>query len=52
VAPYGVQELQAINSMFIAKDARIKQLEALPPAPIFSKPIAKLHYELAKEFEK
>ncbi len=52
VAPYGVQELQAVNSMLIAKDARIKELEAIPPAPIFVKSIAKLYYNLAIEFEK
>jgi N-acetyl-anhydromuramyl-L-alanine amidase AmpD len=49
---YEVLELQVVKAKLKAKDARIKELESQPSAPAFTKPIAKLHYQLAQEFEK
>lgn len=51
VESYGILEFQLVKSKIIAKDQHIHELEQIPPAPVFTKPIAKLHYELAKEFE-
>ena len=48
---YNILELQEVKSKLSAKDGHIHDLEQIPPAPVFTKPIAKLHYELAKEFE-
>lgn len=48
---YHVLEMGTVGAKLIAKDGRINELESLPPPPVFTKPIAKLHYELAKEFE-
>jgi hypothetical protein len=49
---YDILEFQALQAKLLAKDTRISQLEALPTSPVFTKPIAKLHFDLANEFEK